>query len=53
MTTEVTETGSPVSDAVRRALEAQPVVDMHTHLYPPALRHAGAQRARAEPTRRG
>ena len=42
-----------IAATVAAAVERQPVVDMHTHLYPPSVRHAGAERERARPIRTG
>jgi hypothetical protein len=28
-----------LSNTIKNALDAQPITDMHTHLYPPFLRH--------------
>ena len=38
----LTESGSPtLAELVQRILAVQPIVDMHTHLYPPSFGHAG------------
>src|SRR5215471_17136614 len=36
MTEQLSDSQS-ITDCVRRTLDAQPVVDMHTHLYPPSF----------------